>query len=306
MHAVASTRPFHRDEVAPRPPPDQLRCIDAATAARIAGDPPAANALVAQVAEDAAAAYGGKVWLSTLMELLAPFGVGERLMRTCVFRLVRQGTLQTVRDGRRSACGPCAARPDTGAEPRAAAPDETLPWTMVMGWSGRLGGAEQDALRKQLWQDGFRLVAPGVFALPGPPPATLQAALERLGLGRRLWVCQMSELPGTGQLPLSELVGAAWDLAPAIADYRIFIERYAPLQGSVRAMPRLAPRAAFMLRTLLLCDWRRAQRHDPQLPSALLPPDWPGARAAALCRELGALTADGAGRHLAQLQPAAC
>ena len=304
MHAIASIRPAHQADVHRRRAPASLRHIDAAISARMAGDPPAASALVAQVVEDAASAFGGKVWLTDLMALLAPFGVGERLMRTCVFRLVHQGTLCSVRYGRRSAYGPAAARSDSIPVPCAEPPDEHTQWTMVMGWSGRLSGAEQDALRKQLWQDGFRLVAPGVFARPGSAPASLRAGLERLGLGRRLWVCRMGELPGTGQRPLSELVDAAWDLAPAIADYRAFIERYAAVLDSVRAAPAMASREAFMLRTLLLYDWRRAQRHDPHLPPALLPPDWPGERCAALCRELDALTADSASRHLAQSRAA--
>ncbi|WLI90544.1 PaaX family transcriptional regulator C-terminal domain-containing protein [Massilia sp. R2A-15] len=298
MYANAIPGSTRRSIAPPHRTADAPCLVDGAIAARLAGNRPAAGDLVAQVVEDAAPA-GGVLWLSSLAALMAPFGVGERLMRTCVFRLVRQGVLCTVRDGRRSACWPSAARRAAGA-PTA---DEPVKWTIVVGWLARLCGAEQEALRKHLWNDGFRLIAPGVFALPGAPPATLSAGLERLGIAGRLWVCQMNELPDSGQRPLSELVDAAWDLAPVVAGYRDFIAHYAPLLDSVRAAPALTDCDAFVLRTLVRCDWRRAQRHDPRLPAALLPPDWPAERGAQLRRELEALTADGAGRHLARPAP---
>tara|TARA_R110001599_G_scaffold57290_2_gene157594 strand:- start:411 stop:683 length:273 start_codon:yes stop_codon:yes gene_type:complete len=40
---------------------------------------------------------GGNVWLGSLMKLLTPMGVSERLVRTSVYRLVQEGWLQTER-----------------------------------------------------------------------------------------------------------------------------------------------------------------------------------------------------------------
>lgn len=279
-------------------PPARSQPVDAAIAALLERDPPCANALVLQIVEDASIATGGPIWLATLTSLLAPFGVSERLMRTSVYRLVGQGELYSVREGRRSACGIAGAPRQANLFENAAPPDGSMAWTLVMGRSGRFNAAELAVLRKQLRHDWFRQLVPGVFARPGRAPATLPDDLQRLGLGHRLWVCQVTELPATGQRPLAELVQAAWDLAPAGADYHALLERYATLPACLRAAPPLTPRQAFMLRTLLLCDWRRAQRRDPQLPPSLLPPDWPRARCAALCSELESLTAEGASRHL--------
>ena len=47
-------------------------------------------------------AHGGAIWLGDLIELLAPLGINERLLRTSVFRLVAQNWLQSERHGRRS------------------------------------------------------------------------------------------------------------------------------------------------------------------------------------------------------------
>ena len=69
----------------------------------LASDPPRSKSLVMTIFGDAIAPHGGTVWLGSLIELLAPFGVNDRLLRTSVFRLVQEGWLVANRDGRRSA-----------------------------------------------------------------------------------------------------------------------------------------------------------------------------------------------------------
>jgi phenylacetic acid degradation operon negative regulatory protein len=46
------------------------------------------------------------------------------------------------------------------------------------------------------------------------------------------------------------------------------------------------PQAAFVIRSLLIHEYRRLHLRDPMLPEQLLPPEWPGTRAAHLCREI--------------------
>jgi phenylacetic acid degradation operon negative regulatory protein len=53
------------------------------------------------------------------------------------------------------------------------------------------------------------------------------------------------------------------------------------------------------VRTLLIHAYRRVLLRDPLLPPALLPLDWPGAAAYALCRDFYRLTHRDAERHLA-------
>ena len=59
------------------------------------------------------------------------------------------------------------------------------------------------------------------------------------------------------------------------------------------------PAQGFIVRTLLIHAYRRVLLRDPQLPAALLPLDWPGAAAYALCRDFYRLTHRAAERHLA-------
>ena len=51
---------------------------------------------------DALAPHGGTVWLAGLIRLMAPFGINERLVRTSVFRLARDGWLVAATHGRMS------------------------------------------------------------------------------------------------------------------------------------------------------------------------------------------------------------
>ena len=60
------------------------------------------GSLITTVFGDAISPRGGNVWLGSLISVMADFGISERLVRTSVFRLVRDGWLQSEQVGRRS------------------------------------------------------------------------------------------------------------------------------------------------------------------------------------------------------------
>jgi len=60
----------------------------------------------------------------------------------------------------------------------------------------------------------------------------------------------------------------------------------------------LDPEQCFVVRTLLMHEFRRTLLRDPQLPDQLLPHDWPGNAARQLCHELYVLTHREAENHL--------
>ena len=100
---------------------------------------------------------------------------------------------------------------------------------------------------------------------------------------------------------LAAAVPRAWDLARIAADYRKFLRRFgAVIERFRRASPDdHDPQQCFVVRTLLIHEYRRVLLRDPRLPVALLPLDWPGAAAYALCRDFYRLTHRCAERHLA-------
>ena len=48
----------------------------------------------------------------------------------------------------------------------------------------------------------------------------------------------------------------------------------------------MSPKSAFLVRTLLIQEYRKVLLRDPQLPAELLPDSWHGTAAYQLCRNL--------------------
>jgi len=266
----------------------------------LAEEPPRSKSLVMTIFGDAIVPHGGLAWLGSLIELLAPFGVNDRLLRTSVFRLAQEGWLVSQRDGRRSnyTITLDAAQRFARAFRRVyAAPGVHWQgsWTFVLG-TGTLSAAERAALRKELLWQGYSMVAQGIAGHPAGDVEALDDLLGRLAMRGKVYVVQAAQLPGVQGKPLADLVAEGWDLREVAAGYERFSARFAPL------LPLLAdgvtPEGAFIVRTLLIHAYRRVQLHDPQLPAELLPAPWPGAAAYALARELYLLTHAAAEAHV--------
>lgn len=272
----------------------------------IEAEPPRAKSVAVTIFGDSIAPHGGTVWLGGLIDLLASFGVSDRLVRTSVFRLAEEGWLEAQREGRRSSYTLTArgVRRFERAYQRIYAPlnqsgqDWQGEWTVVFGLAGSFDAVERGALRKELLWEGFCMIAPGVFAHPSSQAEALKEILERVGVSDKVFACHASDLSGFGARPLSDLIAHGWELDAVIADYRRFIEQFQALCDYLRQENNCTPEQAFVIRTLLIHAFRRVQLHDPQLPLALLPADWPGTAAYALCRELYRLTYLGAEQHL--------
>lgn len=262
---------------------------DAWIADALAQEPPRSKSLVMTVMGDAIAPHGGAAWLGSLIELLAPLGVTDRLVRTSVFRLVQEGWLAASREGRRSRYGF-----DATSLPRFQRADRRIyappglhwdgRWTLALAPNGSIDGDVRTAVRKELEWEGFAMLGPGLLAHPGADADGLRDALQRTGAAGRVFVLSAAELPQVGSRPLQELVGEAWDLRTVARSYQGFIAQYTPLLDLLRASPAPAPADAFAIRSLLIHAYRRLQLHDPMLPLELLPDPWPGSDAYALAR----------------------
>jgi phenylacetic acid degradation operon negative regulatory protein len=247
------------------------------------------KSLVMTVMGDAIAPHGGAVWLGSLIELLAPLGVTDRLVRTSVFRLVQEGWLTASREGRRSryAFDPKSLPRFLRADRRIYAPPGLHwdgRWTLVLAPNGSIDGDLRTAVRKELEYEGFAMLGPGVLAHPAVDDDALADALQRTGAAGRVFVLSGAELPDAGSRPLRELVGEGWDLTAVARSYVDFIAQFTPLLALLREEPSVAPLEAFAIRSLLIHAYRRLQLHDPLLPVELLPQPWPGSDAYEVAR----------------------
>ena len=268
----------------------------------LATDPPRHKSLVMTICGDTIAPHGGAFWLGSMIELLAPLGVGDRLVRTSVFRLVQEGWLTASREGRRSryALAPSALPRFERANRRIyAAPglDWDGRWTFVLAPNGSIDSELRTLLRKELEWEGFAMLATGVMAHPAPDRDTLHDILARAGAVNKVFVCQVDALPDAGSRPLPELVGECWNLEAVVAGYRGFIDTFSAVPALLESTDT-SPEQAFAIRTLLIHAYRRVQLHDPMLPLTLLPQPWPGADAYALAREIYLLSQARAEEHV--------
>ncbi len=266
----------------------------------LTNDPPRHKSLVMTLCGDAIAPHGGAFWLGSMIELLAPLGVSDRLVRTSVFRLVQEGWLVASREGRRSryALEPQALPRFERANRRIYSPPGLHwdgRWTFVLAPNGSIDGDLRALLRKELEWEGFAMLATGVMAHPAPSRDTLREILARTRAEGKVFVCDATELPGVGSRPLPELVGDAWDLSAVVAAYRQFIDSFTPL---LEVDGDLSPQEAFAVRTLLIHAYRRVQLHDPMLPLELLPTPWPGSDAYTLASRIYRLAQAPAEEHL--------
>jgi len=267
----------------------------------LAGDPPRSKSLVVTIFGDAIVPHGGTVWLGSLINLLEPFGVNDRLLRTSVFRLAQEGWLGSQRDGRRSSYSitPSAMARFVHAYRRIYAPLNVHwdgSWTLVVN-SGAIDAAERGALRKELLWEGYALIAPGIFGHPAGDPVVLEEMLVRQRVQGKLFVLQAKSVEQVSGKPLNDLVAGGWDLSSVADGYRQFIARFEPLLALLKD-EAVSAEQAFVMRTLLIHAYRRVQLHDPQLPVELLPEPWPGAQAYELARDIYRLVFAAAEQHV--------
>ena len=81
---------------------------------------------------------------------------------------------------------------------------------------------------------------------------------------------------------------------------RAFLARFSPILPALaeHAVEDLDPEQCFMVRTLLIHEYRRVILRDPLLPNELLPGEWPGSSARKLCRDLYRVTQQLTEQHL--------
>lgn len=251
-----------------------------------------AGSLIITVFGDAIAPRGGTVWIGSLIRALSDFGISERLVRTSVFRLAKDGWLDVEQVGRRS----YYRLTEEGAD-RFAQATHRIYGEPRQSWSGDwclvvtagLDAPARDAIRRELGWLGFAGVAGDLLAHPAPDPDDLDQALRRFPAAQRLVIMRARSdgIPAWPQAGgIRELVRRSWNLEDIEARYQAFLDRFRPVMSASRRSKSIAPRTAFQVRTLLIQEYRKVLLRDPLLPAELLPQSWHGVPAYQLCRNL--------------------
>ncbi len=266
-----------------------------------------ANSLIVSVFGDMVVPRGGRIWLGSLIRLLEPLGLNERLVRTSVFRLVKDEWLRTEAFGRRSDYLPTPSgqrRFDEASRHiyASSAPLWDCRWRLILG-VGQLAPKDREDLRRALFWQGFGALSTDCFVHPSADLAVAFDALVVEGLepllgGLMSLLAEDSRLGNTASS--ADLVARAWNLNELAAAYQQFVTTYMPSLAALRRDENAAIDAeeAFLMRLLLIHDYRRLLLRDPELPDVLLPGGWPGQTARQLCKELYRRLLASSERHL--------
>lgn len=267
----------------------KLRCIDELVEEFKSQRPIRGGSLIITIYGDAISPRGGTVWLGSLIKLLEPLGLNQRLVRTSIFRLTKEGWLTSTQVGRRS----YYSLTDTGRRRFESAfrriyaelyPEWDGKWDMVI--TTQLDVELRKVVKKELEWLGFGNIAPGVMAHPMADMVDVSTTLQDLCVNNEV-IHMESQLIGTQtSTPLKELVHECWNLQQLAEDYQTFLERFRPIFRALEGTKTLDPEQCFQLRTLMIHHYRRVLLRDPQLPEKLLPAEWAGTSARILARNI--------------------
>ena len=299
------TKPGRHCTARPKTRLTRFETLSAHELARFAAQRPLrAGSLIVTVFGDVVAARGGEVWLGSLIRLLEPFGLSERLVRTAVHRLVAEGWLESEKIGRHSYyrfSHTGASRFGIAARKIYGPPqtDWDGKWSLVQFLRGPANRRER--LKREFRWLGYTQIAPGLMASPRRDCDALAAL--RQGVDGSLMIDWVATTGGeTMPQALRELLEQGLRLAEVGTRYTAFIERFSPLHAALARLRKPDPRTSLLARIQLVHEYRRAVLRDPRLPRELWPAHWPAQRAydlgAAIYRRLVPASEDWIDRNL--------
>lgn len=230
--------------------------------------------------------HDGGAWTQTLVALMELLGVRDKAARQALARMSERGWLQRERVGRQTRwrlTDHAHEVLDTGARRIYGFGRDARPWDGT--WLVLLASVPERSRHVRyrmglgLTWAGFGLIGPGIWLSPWTDHEDgAVELLTALGVDATSFRSELGRL-GSGQ----RLAGTAWDLPVLQARYDQFLADTDP----VVEMTLHGSEAAVQLASLVH-RWRRFPFLDPDLPSELLPADWPGRRAALRFAELRA------------------
>jgi phenylacetic acid degradation operon negative regulatory protein len=234
-----------------------------------------ANSLLVSIYGDTICPRGGTIWLGSLIKLVEPLGINQRLVRTSVFRLSEKNILTSKQVGRRSfySLTERAFRQFLSASKRIYA-SETLAWDkqwrLVLTTLGELTNEERDLVRRELYWLGFSRITPGVYAHPMADIDEVQRAIKDLNLENRIAVLKASAANPT-QVPMTNaLISECFDLKRSESEYVALIRDFSGILDAAKNTQSLNPKLCFLIKTLLIHRYRHILLKEPELPDALM------------------------------------
>ncbi|WP_454875278.1 PaaX family transcriptional regulator [Paraburkholderia xenovorans] len=260
------------------------------------------KAIVSTLFGDMIVSHGGSVWLGSLVEAAKLFGIKEAHARTSVLRLSYEGWLHGVRVGKLSYYGMTEESLRDYVASVYGTPNDSWngEWFILFTGTSDLPKPVYVKLRQALVWEGVGQLAPHVFVSASPHINRVSKILDEFDLIDRVQILTARPLEGKDPDHIRKMVRAAWDIGDIEQKYHRFLERYRPIKQVLdRSDDGIDPESSFVIRLLLILEYRLIALRDPHLPSKLLPNAWSGHSAFTLCKSLYQQVLPGSEAYLA-------
>ncbi|MEH6519341.1 MAG: PaaX family transcriptional regulator C-terminal domain-containing protein [Pseudomonadales bacterium] len=233
---------------------------------------PSAQSLIITTWGDSILAFGGQIWLGSLVRLMQPLGINARLVRTCVQRLVSDEWLKLEAVGRKRDIIMTEERVnESQSVQRRIYTEQVSPWDgrwhLVI--AGPSSAARREALRREMGFLGYAALSPNQYIHPHDRWQLLKTRLQAKDMLDEIGY-RFDATSEYAQEPLVSL----WPLGEIRADWQRLADIFSGLAAQLKIkLPGDAE--CFVLRTLAVHNMRRTVLRDPGLPGRLLPDDWP-------------------------------
>ncbi|KOO50327.1 phenylacetic acid degradation operon negative regulatory protein PaaX [Priestia koreensis] len=250
--------------------------------------------------------YGNKIWIGSLIGLLKEFGHNEQAVRVAVSRMMKQGWVESEKQGNKSYYF-LTPRGVTRMEEAARRIFKLNPhqwdgkWRMVIYSIPEDKRQIRDEFKKELLWSGFGSFSSGCWISPNNLDKEVNLLLDKYDIKPYVDFFLM-EYKGPSES--QSLVERSWSLGEIEEKYEQFITTYSKryiVHQSMMQSGEMTDAECFVERTNIVHEYRKFLFVDPGLPEELLPSPWNGNHASLLFSQYYKLLAEPANRFFEEI-----
>ncbi len=250
---------------------------------------PKAKSLIITFFGDTVFPYGGTIWLGSLVKFMEEFDISEKLTRTSIFRLTKEGWLSSKKFGRESYYSLSDFAIDRFIKAHYSVyaydeQDDDRDWIVLFTNTVEIN-KEKD-LAKILNKEGFANPSKYAYIHPNYKMEYMQDILIKNELQNEVLLIKGSmNMPMTKEVA-KQMAHKYWNLKDVEQRYQDFITKFRGVFSLDTNIDKFTPKQCFILRILLIHEYRRALLFDPKLGKELLSIDWLGKSASSLVESI--------------------
>lgn len=250
---------------------------------------PKAKSLIITFFGDTVFPYGGTIWLGSLVKFMEEFDISEKLTRTSIFRLTKEGWLSSKKFGRESyySLSDLAIDRFIKAHYSVYAYNEKetdKDWIVIL--TNVVEATKEIELSKILKKEGFANPSKYTYIHPNYKMEYMQDILLHNKLQNDVILIKGPiHMPMTKEV-IKNMTHTYWDLKDVEQRYQEFITKFRKVFSLKTPIEDFTPKQCFMLRILLIHEYRRALLFDPKLGNDLVPIDWLGKASSSLVESI--------------------